>query len=70
MKQQEILKRISELNGKMSDLIAKPKRFRYFNHEEKIAKYEGEIAGLQWVIRYWDGYYETERIEQLTDVTD
>jgi len=64
---EEILKRITELHGKLTALYAKPKRFQYGGHYENIAKLEGEINGLQWCLKYYDlGYYETERQEVVT----
>lgn len=56
MKKKEIKKRIEELKGKL-EAVKKDSRIV---HAESLALLEGEIFGLEWVLKYSDGYYEKE----------
>ena len=45
----EIQMKLIDLESDIRDLVQKPKRFKSFNHDEKIANLRGQIQALEWV---------------------
>lgn len=58
MTKKEIKKRIEELTGKLDLANAKFSETNKLSDHSTVVRLEGEIAGLEWVLKYWDGYYE------------
>lgn len=59
LSKEEIEKRITEVSGKFECLKNIPRKERYFKYDESVAELEGELFGLNWVLKFWDsGYYE------------
>lgn len=50
MNPEEIQKRINELDDRLIKMVKLPNRFRVFGHDVEVARIEGEINGLKWVL--------------------